>query len=77
MFDNEQVTFKNYAPIFDYISEINSTQVDNKKDLDVVQPMCNLIEYIDNYSRTSGILDMYQMMTYQIQNHLNLNKNHK
>ena len=40
---------------------MNSRQVDNKKDLDVVKPMHNLIEYIDNYSKTSGILDMYQI----------------
>ena len=40
---------------------MNSRQVDNKKDLDVVKPMHNLIEYIDNYSKTSEILDMYQI----------------
>ena len=38
----------------DFISE--KTQVHNAKDLDVVMPMHNLIEYGDNYSKTSGSL---------------------
>ena len=28
--------------------------MDNAKDIDVVMPMYNLIEYSDNYSKTSG-----------------------
>ena len=40
-------------------SEINNTQVDNTKDLDIVMPMYNLIEYSDNYSKTSGSLWQY------------------
>ena len=36
--------------------EINNTQVDNAKDIDTVTPMYNLIEYSDNYARTSGSL---------------------
>ena len=36
--------------------EINSTEVDHKKYIDVVMPIYNLIEYIDNYSKTSGSL---------------------
>ena len=31
-------------------------QVDDAHDIDVVMPMYNLIEYSDNYSKTSGIL---------------------
>ena len=50
--------FKSYAP-FTGISEINNTQIDNTKDLDVVMPMYNLIEYRDNYSKTSGGLWQY------------------
>ena len=34
-------------------SEINNTQLDNKKDLDVVIPLYDLIEYNDTYSKTS------------------------
>ena len=35
------------------------TQVKNAKDLDVVLPMHNLIEYSDNYTKTSGSLWQY------------------
>ena len=38
------VAFKNCAPFINCISEINNTQVDNAKDIDVVMPMYNLIE---------------------------------
>ena len=31
---------------------MNNTQVDNAKDIDIVIPMYNLIQYIDNYSKT-------------------------
>ena len=44
--------FKIFAPFTDCITEINNTQVDNVKDLHVVMAMYNLIEYIDNYSKT-------------------------
>ena len=50
----ERVILKNCAPFIDCISEINNTQTDNAKDLDVVMPMCNLIECSNNYSKTSG-----------------------
>ena len=56
---NEKVIFKNYAPFTNCISEINNTQVDNAKDIDIVMPMHNLIEYSDNYSKTSGSLWQY------------------
>ena len=32
------------------------TQVDNAKDLGVLMPMYNLIEYGDNYAKTSGCI---------------------
>ena len=35
---------------------MNNSQVDNAKDLDVVIPVYNLIEYSDNYFATSGSL---------------------
>ena len=47
---------KNCAPFTDFISEINNTQIDNAKDIGIVMPMCNFIEYRDNYSKTSGKL---------------------
>ena len=50
------VAFKNCAPFINCISEINNTQVDNAKDIDIVMPMYNLIEYSDNYAKTTGSL---------------------
>ena len=54
--NGKNVIFKNYAPFTDCISEINDTQIDNAKDIDIVMPMHNLIEYRDNYFNTSGSL---------------------
>ena len=56
---NKKVIFKNYSPFTISISEINNTQVDNAKDIDIVMPMYNLIEYSDNYSKTCGRLWEY------------------
>ena len=53
------VAFKNRAPFTNCISEINNTQIDNAKDIDIVIPMYNLIEYSDNYAETSGSLWQY------------------
>ena len=41
----KKLMFKNCAPFTDCISEINNTQVDNAKYIDIVMPMCNLIEH--------------------------------
>ena len=61
------VVFKNCAPFTNCISEINNTQVDNAKDIDIVMPMYNLIEYCDNYAKTSGsygnIIEVNQIIT--------------
>ena len=53
------VAFKNCAPFTNCISEINNTQVDNAKDINIVMPMYNLIEYSDNYAKTTGSLWHY------------------
>ena len=53
------VAFKNYAPFTSCISEINNTQIDNCKDIDIVMPLYNLIEYSDNYAKTYGSLWQY------------------
>ena len=56
---NKGVIFKNFAPFTDCISEMNNTQIDNAKYIDVVMPMYTLIEYSNNYSKTSGSLWQY------------------
>ena len=47
------VAFKNCAPSTNCMSEINNTQVDNAKYIDIVMPIYNLIEYSDNYAKTT------------------------
>ena len=53
------VAFKNCAPFTNCKGEINNTQVDNAKDIDIVMPMYNLIEYSHNYAKTTGSLWQY------------------
>ena len=53
---DNKVIFKNCAPFTNCISKINNTQIDNAEYIDIVLPMYNLIEYSDNYSKTSGSL---------------------
>ena len=43
---DKRVTFKNCAPFINFKTEINNTEIDNAKDIDVVMRMYNLIEYI-------------------------------
>ena len=50
---------KNCALFTNCISEINNTQVDNAKDIDIVMPLYKLIEYSDNYAKASGSLGQY------------------
>ena len=56
---NKKVIFKNCALFTNCISEINNTQIENAKDIDIVMPMYNLIEYSDNYAKTTGSLWQY------------------
>ena len=56
---NKKVIFKNCAPFTNCISKINNTQTDNAEYIDVVLPIYNLIQYSDNYSKTSGSLWQY------------------
>ena len=56
---DKAVAFKNCAPFTNCISETNNAQVDNPKDIDIVMPMYYLIEYSDNYLKTSESLWQY------------------
>ena len=53
------VASKNCVPFTKCISRINNTDIANAQDIDIVMPMYNLIEYSDNYSKTSGSLWQY------------------
>ena len=57
--NRKNIIIKNCAPFTNCISEINNTQIDNAKDIDIVMPIYNLIEYSDNYSKTFGSLYQY------------------
>ena len=48
------IAFKSCAPFTSCISEINNTKIDNCKDIDIVMPLYNLLEYSDNYAKTSA-----------------------
>ena len=56
---NKKVIFKNCAPFTNCISEIDNMQIDKAKDIDIVIPMYNLIEYSDNYAKTTESLWQY------------------
>ena len=56
---NKGVIFKNCDPYTKCISRINNTDIDISHDIDIVMPMYNLIEYSDNYSKTSIRLWQY------------------
>ena len=53
---NKKVILKNCGPYTNCVTKINNTQVDNAKEFDIVMPLCKLIKYSDNYSKTSGSL---------------------
>ena len=57
--NKKNIIVENCIPFADWISEANNTQVDDAKDIDVVMPMYNIIEYSDNYSKTTGSLWSY------------------
>ena len=60
--NNMQKVFKYFAPFTDCISEINNTQIDTTKYIDVVMPMYDLIKYNDNYQEVHGnITEMDQL----------------
>ena len=48
---NKIVAFENNAPFINYIPKIDNVLIVNAEDLDVVMPMCNLLEYSKNYYR--------------------------
>ena len=56
---NRKVIFKTFAPFTNCRSEINNTQIDNAKDIDIVMPMYSLIEYSNIYAKTTGSLWQY------------------
>ena len=56
---DKSVTFKNCVPFTKCISRMNNADINTGRDIDIVMPMYNLIEYSDNYSKTSRSLWQY------------------
>ena len=56
---SKEEIFKNCTAFTKCISEINNTEIDNAQDINIVMPMYDLIEYSNNYSKTSGSLWQY------------------
>ena len=56
---DKKLAFKNNTTFTNSISKINNTFIDKSKDLDVVMPMYNLIEYSKNYRKITGSLWNY------------------
>ena len=56
---NRRLALKNNAPFISCVSKINGELIENAKDLDIVMPMYNLLEYSKNYRKTTGSLFNY------------------
>ena len=56
---DKKLTLKNNAPFISCISKINGELIENAKDLDIVMPMHNLLEYSKYYRKTTGSLFNY------------------
>ena len=56
---DKSVLIKNCMTFTKCISRTNNTEIDNAKDIDIVIPMYNLVEYSDNYLKTPGSLCPY------------------
>ena len=54
--NNTKVVLKNCAPFKKCRTEINETFADEEVHINIAMPMCNLIEYSDNYSDSSESL---------------------
>ena len=56
---DKEVIFNIFVPFTKCKSEINNAQVDDAKEIGVVTPRYNLIEYSDNHSKISGSVWRY------------------
>ena len=68
--NNAKVALKNCAPFRKCWTEINYTFIDEAEHINIATPMCNLIEYSDNYSDTWGSL--WQSKGDEIEENVNL-----
>ena len=57
---NTRLALKNCAPFTKSNLEINDEHVDTAENLDITMPMCNVVEYSDNYQDSSATLYQYK-----------------
>ena len=57
---NTNVAFKNFTPFTRGVTHINDKHVETAQNLDTIMPICNLIEYSDNYGDSSGSLHQFK-----------------
>ena len=57
---NSVVAFKNCASFRTYDVTVNDEHIGKAKDLDIVMPMYNLLEYSDNYQNSTGNLYQFE-----------------
>ena len=58
--DNSIVGFKNCVPFRKCDVTINDEYIEKAKDLDVIMPMYNFLEYSDSYSDSTGTLYQFK-----------------
>ena len=56
---DKDVAFKNFASFTSCKIDINNVDIDYCEDIDIVMALYKLIEYSDNYAKTSGSLGQY------------------
>ena len=54
-----KVAFRKFAPLIKYIIKIDETTTHDAENLDLVMPTYSFLEYISNYSETTGSLWFY------------------
>ena len=59
--------FKNCAPFTRCVTHINNEHVETAANLDIIMPIYNLIEYLDNYAYSSGSLYQFKMNEMNLQ----------
>ena len=52
--NNKEIIFKNCPSFIKCISKINNAEADNAEDLHILMPMYNLLDYSENYTKTSA-----------------------
>ena len=55
---SRRVALQNSAPFFNCILKINNQLIEDAQDLDIVNPMYNLLNYSKNFRKTTGSLEL-------------------